>query len=152
MKKPTESKRPGSAKRSKTGELEIHQTVVVPPTEEIPEGSEFKGHADFTVVGLRFEPFNIRYRLQKWKTPDGRLIKGELPDHLQVLGGHFDPVLVSYIQHQYHHGNVPQNLILEQLRDIGVEISEGQVNRILVEKTEIFHPEKDALLGVGALS
>lgn len=147
--KDKDGKRSSSAKRSKTAELEIHDTVVVPPKEEIPAGSRFKGYADFTVVGLRFEPYNVRYRLQVWETRDGRLLKGELPEHLQVLGGHFSPVLASYIQHQHHHAHVPQNLILEALHDIGVEISEGQLNRILLEKTESFHTEKEALLPVG---
>jgi len=148
-KKSQDSKRPGSAKRSKTAEIKIHETIDVPPKEEKPEGSRFKGYAPFTVVGLRFEPHNVRFRLEIWKTPDGRILKGELPEHLQVLDGHFSPELVSYIQHQQHHGHVPQHLILEQLQDIGVEISEGQVNRILVEDKESFHAEKESLLRVG---
>jgi hypothetical protein len=148
-KKPKEGKRRSSTKRSKTAKLEIHDTIVVPPTGEIPEGSRFKGYADFTVVGLRFEPCNIRYRLQKWLTPEGDFLKGELPEHLTVMGGHFSPELVSYIQHQHHHAGVPQHLILEELHDIGIEISAGQVNRILLEKNDGFHTEKESLLRVG---
>lgn len=147
-KKPKDSKRPGSAKRSKTDKIEIHETVNVPP-QELPPGSTYKGHVEYTVVGLRFEPYNIRYRLQEWEAPNGLRIRGELPAHQRAVGGHFSPELVSYIQHQYHHAHVPQNLILEQLRDIGVEISEGQVNRIVVDKCGIFHPEKESLLQVG---
>lgn len=142
-------KRPEPNKRSKTGELKIHQEVHVPPHEAIPEGSRFRGYRDFTVVGLQFEPNNVRYRLEVWETPNGQLLTGKLPAHQQCLGGHFSVELVSFIQHQHHHAHVPQHLILEQLHDIGVEISEGQLNRILVDKTEAFHIEKDALLQVG---
>jgi hypothetical protein len=147
-KRPKGGKRSGSAKRSKTAELEIHETVNVPP-DNLPPGSELQHSQPFTVVGLRFEPHNIRYWLETWKTPDGRLLRGDLPEHLQVLGGHFTPELISYIQHQNYHAHVTQNLIFEQLREIGVDISEGQVNRILLEKADGFHAEKESLLKVG---
>ena len=143
--KPKDKKGRSSTKRSKTGDLAIHNTVVVPPSDKPPEGSRFKGYADFTVVGLKFEPFNVRYRLERWLTPDGDFLKGELPDHVKAMGGHFSVELASFIQHQNHHALVPQNLILEQLHDIGVEISEGQLNRILLEKKDNFHEEKKSV-------
>ena len=148
-KKQSKEKRAGSKKQSKTIHLEIHETIVIPPKEDVPKGSRFKGYADFTVVGLRFEPHNIKYRLEIWNTPNKERLSGELPAAMQVVGGHYSPELVTYILHQHHHAHVPQGLIWEQLRDIGVSISEGQVNRILLEHSEPFHAEKEALLKVG---
>jgi hypothetical protein len=40
---------------------------------------------------------------------------------------------------------------LEQLWEWGVDISSGQLNRILTEDKDIFHKEKDAILS-GALA
>ena len=40
-------KRPGSKKKSKTKQLEIHEDKVIEP-EFIPTGSVFKGYQDFT--------------------------------------------------------------------------------------------------------
>jgi hypothetical protein len=148
-KEPKGKKSRNSGKRSKTAKLEIHKTVVVPPSDSPPEGSRFKGYADFTVVGLKFEPFNVRFRLERWLTPEGDFLKGELPDHVKAMGGHFSAELASFIQHQNHHALVPENLILEQLHDIGIEISEGQLHRILQEKKDGFHAEKESLLQVG---
>jgi hypothetical protein len=138
----------GASRRSKLDTIEVHETVVVPPRTK-PPGSRFKGYADFTVVGLRFTPHNVRYRLEIWRTPGGDRVMGELPTSLQVLGGHCSPELATYILHQHHHALVPQGLIWEQLREIGVPISEGQVNRILLDYSAPFHAEKEELLKAG---
>jgi len=96
-------KRPGSAKRRKTAELEIHETIPVPL--------------------------------------DGRT--APLPAHVQ---GHFGAGLRRYVLYQHHHNGVTQPLIHEGLLDLGIDISTGEINRLLTEGHEQFHEEKDALL------
>jgi len=138
-------KRPGSSKRSKTKELEIHETILISP-EHIPEGSLFKGYKEFVIQGIIIEPHNILYRLQRWERPDGSYIEGQLPPYVQ---GHFDPLLISYIQYQYFQCHVTQPLLLEQLREFGIDISSGQISRILIEAHANFHAEKDEILSTG---
>jgi len=145
QKKKSSKKRPGSAKRSKTKQLTIHETIPIPP-ENIPAGSRRAGYDDWIVQGLKIELHNVCYRLECWMTPDGKLIKGKLPDSVD---GHFDATLRSFILQQYNHGHVTQPLIWEELTDFGVDISKGQVNRILTEKKEGFHTEKGGLLCAG---
>lgn len=141
----SDGKRAGSSKRSKTRELEIHETILISP-EHIPEGSLFKGYREFTVQGIIIEPHNTVYRLERWERPDGSYIEGQLPPYVQ---GHFDPSLISYIQYQYFQCHVTQPLLLEQLREFGIEISSGQISRILIEGHANFHQEKDELLSAG---
>ena len=139
-------KRPGSAKRRKTRELTIHETVVVPP-ENLPEGSLFQEYKNYTVQDIVFRGRNTLYRLERWLTPSGDYVVGKLPN--EVMEGHFGPTLVSFILSQYHHGHVTQPLILEQLRELNVDISAGQVNRIITENKDRFHEEKDSILAAG---
>ncbi len=138
-------KRPGSAKRSKTKQLIIHETIPVAP-KQIPAGSIRAGHDDWIVQALKIEVHNVCYRLERLITPDGELLKGELPDSVD---GHFDARLRSFILHQHNHGHVTQPLIWEELVDFGVDISKGQVNRILTEHKEDFHLEKQDVLCAG---
>ena len=92
-KKKRRGKRPGSAKRRKTGGLIIHETIPV-PLEGLPEGTRQNG----------------------------------------------------YVLYQHHQNQVTQPLIHEELLDLGMDISTGQIDRLLTEGHDPFHEEKDALL------
>ena len=142
-----EGKRPGSAKRSKTAVLEIHEERVIPPAEPVPAGSRFKGYHDYVVQDLVIQAHTTRYRLERWETPDGQTLTGQLPE--SVGGRHFGPTLVSYILYQHHHCQVTQPLLVEQLREWGIDISTGQIDALLTANQAVFQEEKDALLSVG---
>jgi hypothetical protein len=141
--------RPGNrSKRNKTERLEIHETVILEP-HNVPNGGKFRGYEDFTVQDLLLQPFNTLYRRERWTTPQGGDIVAPLPMKIRTLGGHFGPTLHCFIIYQYYHSHVTQPLILEQLLELGIDISAGQVNRIIVEGNELFHKEKDEILKVG---
>lgn len=144
-KESSNNKRPGSEKRNKTSGLEIHETIVI-PAENVPKGSVFKGYKDFVVQGLNIESHNTRYRMERWQALDGGYVEGKLP---LSVHGHFDSALVSYVIYQYHQCCVTQPLLLEALHEFGVDISSGQLNRILIEGHGGFHDEKDAILNTG---
>ncbi len=141
-------KRPGSAKRHKTASLPIHKTKIIQPTEQIPPDAEFKGYQDFTVQDLIITAHNTLYRLAIWKTPTGEYLKGKLPEQVRCLG-HFGVILRSYLLYQYHHCHVTQPKLLEQMQEWGIDISAGQLNRILVEDKDSYHAEKREILRVG---
>ena len=141
------TKRPGSQKRSKNATLTIHEERVIQPKNDIPAGSRFKGYRDFIVQELMINTQNTRYRLARWETPDGQTLIGELPQELN--GRHYGSQLLGYVLYQHYHCHVTQPLLLEQLREWGVDISSGEVNRLLSEGKELFHQEKDAILATG---
>lgn len=127
-------------------ELEIHETRILEP-EHMLAGAVFKGYEDYLVQGLRIRLHNTRYRRARYETPQGETLLGELP--VAVRGSHFDPELRSYILLQYYQQHVSQPLILKQLWDFGVQLSSGQLNRLLTERHEAFHAEKAEMLRVG---
>ncbi len=131
--------------RKRKKKLIIHKTEIIKP-EYLPEGSRFLGYEDFTVQDLLLQPHNTRYRLARFRTPEGEKRTGTLPQELQ--GGHFGITLKGYILYQYYHQRVTQPLILQQLTEWGIDISSGQISNILIEDKEQFHTEKDELLTV----
>lgn len=138
--------RRGKLKRKKTQKLKIHQLQRIAP-EGVPAGSQYKGCRRYVMQELKIEVVNTCYLLEQWQTPMGEYVVGALPESLQ--GRHYGPPLVSFVLHQYHHNHVTQPLLLEQRRELGVEISAGQLNRLLTEGLEAFHQEKAELKEAG---
>jgi hypothetical protein len=79
--------------------------------------------------------------------PKGDTLKAKLP--VELSGRHFGPELVRSILYQYHHCQTTQPLLLEQLREYGIDISAGQIEWILSTGHASLHDEKDALLESG---
>lgn len=135
-------KRPGSQKRSKTGDLPIHTDMPL-VIEGLPAGTTILGYRNFVVQDLKVEAHNTRYRRTVYRLPDGGIRTAELPP---VVQGHFGVGLKQFMLYQVHQTHVSQARLLEQLREYGIDISAGQVNEILLEGHDALHAEKDALL------
>ena len=140
-------KRAGSAKRSKKNDFAVDTTRKLEPA-DLPEGAKLNQYREYDVQELKIERCNIRFLLGEYSLPDGRIIRAELPPEYRNTG-HYGPVLVSYILHEHYQNRVPQSLLYEQLQDWGIEISVGQINRILTEKIECFHGEQASVLQTG---
>ena len=132
-------------KNSHRKDTVIHKDKIIHP-DNIPPGSKFIDYKDYTVQDIILRPWNIRYRRGRWQTPSGKFIIGELPNHVK---GHFGSELISFILYQYHGCQVTQPLLIEQLHEIEINISTGQMNNILIENKDEFHKEKDAILKEG---
>jgi hypothetical protein len=113
-----------------------------------PDGAVSNGYEEYDVQELVLEVKVTRYLRERIVLPDGRTLLAPLPEEV-IPGSHFGPGLISFILYQHHHGNVPQGKILEQLEDLGIDISACQVNRILTEGKEAFHQEKAEVLQTG---
>jgi len=139
-------KRPGSAKKNKTGMLEIDETRQIQP-ENIPPGAKFKGWSDYVVQELTVTKNVVLFQLACFVCPNGKMIKAQLPTEYKT--GHFGPRLIAFCLYQYHQCHVTQPLLLEAIREFGIDISAGQLNIILIENKEAYHLEKEDLLEPG---
>ena len=112
----------------------------------VPPGSRFKGYVDFVVQDLVLRACCIRYRRERWLTPDGQLVVAPLPSGVDR---HFGPELRRFVLAQYHQGQVTVPRLVAQLRTIGLAISTRQVMRLLIEGQQRFLDEARDVLRAG---
>lgn len=124
--------------------LTIHEERVVKAA-SVPPGSRCKGHETFVVQDLILRP-HVRWRRERWLTPDGSTITAPLPESVV---GHFGPGLRRFILAQYHQGQVTMPRLLDQLHAIGIAISKRQLVRLLNEGHEGFVSEAREVLRAG---
>lgn len=127
--------------------LVVHEERVLASAVPVPPGPTFKGYRDFVVQDLRIAPHNIRYRRECWRTPGGRLLMG--PRSALQDSAHFSALLCTYVLYQRHHCHVTQPKLLEQLREWGLDLSSGLLDRLLPQKHAAFSAEKTAILTTG---
>src|SRR5919199_2245172 len=96
----------------------------------VPPGSRFQGYQDFLVQDLVLRTEAVRYRRERWLTPEGQLVVAPLPGGVE---GHFGPELRRYVLAQYHQGQTTVPRLVAQLRGLGIAISRRQVMRLPIE-------------------
>jgi hypothetical protein len=141
------AKRPGSDKRSKKASFLTPREVRL-PFPDPPPGATSHGYEEYFVQELILHGVVTRYLRERIVTSGGRTLLAPLPADV-LPGKHFGPGLCRYVLYQHHHGNVTQPLLLEQLRELGLDLSAGQLSRLLTEGHDAFHQEKAELLSAG---
>jgi hypothetical protein len=126
----------------RTPPVTTERTLVI----EVTAGSRRRGFETYTVQDLILAPQVIRFRRERWVTPEGQEITAPLPPE---VSGHFGPGIVRYVLMQHVQGQVTVERLLVQLKGLGVRISKGQIVTILTASKDVFHAEKDAMLEAG---
>ena len=85
--------------------------------------------------------------LELWRTPDGKYVTAEVP--VEIRGWHYGPELRKYITYQHHFNRVTQPKIHKELLEKGIDISRGEVDRILKKNNTIPGTRKDDILAAG---
>ena len=139
--------RSGGAKRRGRGAKRVRVAIedrVL--TVAVPAGSRFKGYESFFVQDLELRPMAIRFRRERWMTPDGRTVVAPLPEGID---GHFGPELRRFVLAQYHQGQVTVPRLVAMLDAIGIDVSKRQVVRLLIDRQGRFRAEAQDVLRAG---
>jgi hypothetical protein len=123
---------------------EISEVIIKP--HNIPDNSRFKGYQTFAIQDISLIAKEIVYKLEVWQSPNGDILRGKLPEELK--GQHFGSTLRAFATNLYAQG-MTQPAIHEFLRSIGIDLSSGQVNHILLNEAEAYSSVSEAILSAG---
>jgi hypothetical protein len=112
----------------------------------VPPGSRFKGYQDCLVRDLRLSAEVIRFRRERWLTPDGETVLAPLPKG--IVGG-FGPELRRFVLALHAQGQVTTERLASLLTGIGVAISKRQVVRLLTSRLDDLIAEDQDVLRTG---
>lgn len=138
-------------KSSKVDRIQIDREQVVPIDPAVlPSDAEFKGHEAVIVQDLILRTDNVRFLKEKYySAAQGQTYLAELP---KGYTGEFGPGVKSAVLVWYYGMNTSEPKIREFLQHVGLQISEGQLSNLLIQKQAAFHQEKDALYAAGLRS
>jgi transposase IS66 family protein len=144
---PEGDKRPGSQKRSKKAVFLTPTTEVIPFPDR-PAGARTDGYEEYFVQDLVIHGTATLYLRERIVTAEGQYLLAPLPDTVPP-GSHFGANLQAYLVYQHRHGQVTQPLLHEEMLDLGIDISTGQLDRILTDNKDAFHQEKEEVRAAG---
>ena len=129
--------------------IDREQVVAVDPT-SLPPDAVFKGYADVVVQDVIFHTDNILFHKEKFYSPSQHTTSlASLPEGYH---GQFGPGVKSLVLALYYGAQMSEPKVAELLRNVGIQISAGQVSNLLIKDHTVFHEEKDALYQAGLAS
>ena len=139
-------KKPSGKKKSQRNkDIKIHRTILLTPP-NLPANAKLHSSHEYVVQDIEINLMNTKYIREIYKTPEGKYFYAHLPKGTK---GHYGSEIKRFVLYQHYALHVPQNAILRQLQDIGIEISAGKISNILTKGNDVFHKEKASLLKAG---
>jgi hypothetical protein len=149
MEKATQPKPPGPGRRRRRGAKRDRVTREVTLQVEVPPGSRFKGYKTVVQRDLILTAEVVRYKRERWLTPQGRTIIAPLP---KGVAGGFGPGVRRFCLALHTQGQVTTERLTDLLNGIGLSISKREVVRLLTADLEPFEQEDHAVLQAGLVS
>ena len=149
MEKATQPQPAGPGRRPGRGAKRDRVTREVTIRAEVPPGSRFKGYKTVVRRDLVIVAEVVRYKRERWVTPEGQTIIAPLP---AGIAGGYGPGVRRFCLALHTQGQVTTERLTDLLNGIGLSISKREVVRLLTSDLEPFAQEDRAVLQAGLVS
>src|SRR5918993_4536183 len=146
MEKATQPRPTGPGRRPGRGAKRDRVTREVTLRAEVPPGSRFKGYKTVVHRDLVLVAEVVRYKRDRWLTPEGQTIIAPLP---AGIAGGYGPGVRRFCLALHTQGQVTTERLTDLLNGIGLSISKREVVRLLTSDLEPFAQEDRAVLQAG---
>ena len=149
----SEKRRKNSEKRKRrkgrSKMVEVDRTQRCPIDQEsLPEDAKYKGTETVVIQDVIFRRDNVAFEREKyWSPSEGKTYYGPLPSGYD--GYRFGPGVRSLVLMLYYATGTSEPKILELLDHVGVQMSAGELSRLLIHDLDQFHEEKDEVHRAG---
>jgi hypothetical protein len=139
------------SKGSKADNIAIgREQLVEIDRDSLPPDAQFKGYEDVVVQDVIFRTDNVLFHKEKFYSPSQH--KTYLAPLPQGYSGQFGPGVKALALVFYFGAQISEPKVAELLRNVGVQISDGQVSNLLIKDQDAFHGEKESLYRAGLAS
>jgi hypothetical protein len=149
MEKATQPQPAGPGRRPGRGAKRDRVTREVTIRAKVPAGSRFKGYKTVVRRDLVIAAEVVRYKRERWVTPEGKTLIAPLPEG--IVGG-YGPGVRRFCLALHTQGQVTTERLTDLLNGIGLSISKREVVRLLTTDLEPFAQEDRAVLQAGLVS
>jgi hypothetical protein len=130
-------------------QIDREQVLRVDPA-ILPPDAQFKGYQEVVAQDVVVHTDNVRFRKEKFYSPSQRRIYlADLPSGYE---GEFGPGVRALAIIFAFACQMTEPKILEWFRQVGLQISAGQISNLLIKDQRQFHAEKDGVYQAGLAS
>lgn len=125
-------KNKNNRKGDKKSKINITRAVTVEiDKSKLPKDAEYKGTREIVIQDIKFELDNVKFVIPVYYSPsEGKSYEGEIPP--EYKGSEFGPFIWALVKQLHFEGRIPQKVLWRMLKGMGIKISEGQINTIIL--------------------
>lgn len=120
------------------------------PLDELPPDAIFKGYETTIIQDIIITTENIAFEKAKYYSPS--LKKTFMADLPTGYTGDYGPNIRALVLDLHHNGKMTESAILVFLTNHGVRISAASISRLITDKHDVFHQEKQDIVKAGLAS
>ena len=146
--KKRKKKKKKKSRNKKKDTIKVDRTIVVKmDKDELPPDAEKKGYKSIVFQDIKVITDNIKFQREVYYSPS--LKKTFIADLPQGYDGEFGPGIKALTISLYHDSNMTEPALERFFNTCGISISKATISRILTDKHENFHQEKEDIFDAG---
>lgn len=137
--------------KKKKNKIKPHESKICTVDQAIlPPDAVFKGYDSVVIQGIIFQAHNIEFKREVYYSPtENQRFMAPLPDGYK---GEFSPGIKAFILSLHFEAKVTQPDLHQLLKDIGLHVSAATISRIILNESDQFTEEKQAIITAGKQS